>query len=228
MIRKNRNNEENQDHLRSQDNYSVKHSLEYTRRVNQNVESWYTSADNKAQILLTLNGVFLGFLASSFFSDMNKIEKINEYFGLETLGFLSFMVLGVAASMFAALMCLRSRLHASESMKFEKKSPTWFFADISKIETEKYVTMLSEVNEDVERDTMAVETSLLSTNVVAKHIWINRGFSFFISGLFFFLMAGTSCFIRLSYKMDNSYNLWPTILGAIVIIIGWSVYKILK
>jgi len=48
-------------------NSATSPSLDYSRFLYEDVKDWYKNADMKAQILLTLMGAFVTFLASSIF-----------------------------------------------------------------------------------------------------------------------------------------------------------------
>lgn len=75
-----------------------------------NILDWYKNADSKAQILLTIVGVFLSFLTGSVFAKKDDLEKYIKVFGPETLILLGLTVIGLVMAIVAALVCLRSRL----------------------------------------------------------------------------------------------------------------------
>ena len=68
----------------------VEWSLEYARRLYDRVLAWYESAERKAQLILTLDGLFLSFLTSSLLSKPADLRPVVERFGAETWVFLGF------------------------------------------------------------------------------------------------------------------------------------------
>src|SRR5258706_3848944 len=83
---------------------------DYSRRLFENILDWYKSADAKAQIILTLDGVFLSFLTGTLFSKRAEIYQVLHFFKPITWVFLRLMCLFISASIVSAIWCLWSRL----------------------------------------------------------------------------------------------------------------------
>ena|ERR1700736_159699 len=86
------------------------HSLEYERRLLAFTLDWYRSADAKAQVLLTLDGVFVAFLTATVFKRPQDLKPILDRFGTDTWIFMTLMSLSLAGSMSSALWSLWSRI----------------------------------------------------------------------------------------------------------------------
>jgi hypothetical protein len=80
--------------------------LEYARRIFDSVLDWYKNADTKAQIILTINGVFLAFLTGSIFKKQDDIGPMFSRFGGETWLLLGLMCVALTGSILSAIVCL--------------------------------------------------------------------------------------------------------------------------
>src|SRR4029434_1242240 len=69
-------------------------AVEYLRKLEDSLRSWYQAADTKAQVALTLNGVFLGFVAGSILTNRGDVARTVTDFGPETWGLLAAMAAG--------------------------------------------------------------------------------------------------------------------------------------
>jgi hypothetical protein len=54
---------------------AVDESLEYSRRLYDNIVDWYKSAELKAQVVLSLAGVFTSFLIASIFANIRMRKR---------------------------------------------------------------------------------------------------------------------------------------------------------
>lgn len=202
--------------------------IDYTRRLHENVNSWYTSADNKAQILLTLNGVFWGFLTSTLFMEPCRLQKIASYFGFETFVYLGLMTFSIGASMFGALMCLRSRLPKISKAVEPSPGTMWFFGYIRCLKRKTLSEALSSVDDDYEREALAADLGKLSSNVWAKHKWVNRGFVWLVTSLFCFMLMSVSYFVRLHCRPLEFYSIPLMLTGALIPLIATLLFFGLK
>lgn len=50
-------------------------AVDYLRKLDESLRYWYSAADTKAQVALTLNGVFLAFLTGSVLTSGDKVAK---------------------------------------------------------------------------------------------------------------------------------------------------------
>src|SRR5215210_7004418 len=84
-------------------------SLEYAHRLYANVLSWYQSADTKAQVLLALDGVFLGLLAQGFVTEPERLRVALKVMGPATWTCLAAMTACLIGSIACAVLCLVPR-----------------------------------------------------------------------------------------------------------------------
>ncbi len=175
-------------------------ALDYTRHLYRHVEDWYTSADNKAQILLTLNGLFLGALGSATIFGGDSIESAVTNFGFESFLFFLIFLVSLGASITCSLFCLRSRLHPNHGQPDEPADMKnlWFFQMICTVRPTEFVRSLHEVYAEREVDILARNIQIFARNVVSKHRWFNNGYRFFVLGLICFI-AFLSTFIARVY-----------------------------
>jgi hypothetical protein len=181
-------------------------SLDYTRRLFERIIDWYKTADSKAQIILTLDGVFLTFLTTSVFKNPDELSRIIQRFNFFTWLFLALMCVCLIVSIISALMCLWSRVwlfskrdavlvNEKKRLKDAKKySPNvmLFFKTISWLDHDKFQSQLADVNEEFEIKALASQSYLLSKRVNAKHLLVNLGFVLSGASLIFFLAGGIS------------------------------------
>jgi hypothetical protein len=181
-------------------------SLDYTRRLFERIIDWYKTADSKAQIILTLDGVFLTFLTTSVFKNPDELSRIIQRFNFFTWLFLALMCVCLIVSIISALMCLWSRVwlfskrdavlvNEKKRLKDAKKySPNvmLFFKTISWLDHDKFQSQLADVNEEFEIKALASQSYLLSKRVTAKHLLVNLGFILSGASLIFFLAGGMS------------------------------------
>lgn len=180
-------------------------SLEYSRRVLEEALSWYRSAETKAQILLSLAGAFVAFLSAMILSKESELRAILKHFGFDTYFYIAIMASLIVASVFSALMCLRSRMPRGDCRKDPKTSAAymWFFGDLRYQKQQEIEGFLCTADEKEQVNAIAAQMAPLSYNVSAKHRWVNRGFTFLIAALLFFVLVGASYFLRLTGAVQN-------------------------
>lgn len=192
-------------------------SLVYVRRLFDNILDWYKNADTKAQILLTLAGVFISFLASTVFAKKKDIQSILDLFEIETWILLFFMVAFLIAAIVSALQCLRSRLadpediekhllnivNDSEGKDRQWPETMWFFGMIAQLkDRRRFQSRLHEFTEEDELRALSSQIFIVSRNVLNKHRWVNRGFLFISLTLLAFLASGVSYVARVKLAPD--------------------------
>jgi hypothetical protein len=166
-------------------------ALEYTRRLYANVLQWYDSAERKAQIVLTVDGVFLGLLAASFTSSVGDLRGVVDAFGVLTWIALSIALAMLLGSLLSAVWCLRSRqVHGPAT---ESPAETmWFFRMIAAKQQVEFMTQARAVDEAMETDALSSQIWRLSTIVAEKHKWANVAFASTALALFAFALAAAS------------------------------------
>ena len=82
---------------------------EYLRDLATDLRYWYQSAETKAQLVLTVNGLFVTFLTASVLAGRAQVVQTTAVFGPETWIFLAAMSLCLALAILSAVVCLASR-----------------------------------------------------------------------------------------------------------------------
>ena len=200
-------------------------SVEYARRVYDNVESWYTSADNKAQILLALDGAALAFFTATVFADPGSLSQMLLHFDFETYAYLTSVGICVGMSVFCALMCLRSRMPRGGSVEISAKT-MWFFWHLGRLTPEDIGSFLKAADDSQEIEALAAQLNPLSRNVEEKHRWVNRGFAFLISGLLFLLLMEASYVLHVAhgdFSDRATKGIW--IVSVLIPFSVWCAYR---
>ncbi len=184
-------------------------AMQYAQDLYVNVVDWYKVAELKAQIVLTLNGLFTTFLIGTIVTKRSDAQEVLEPFGVETWIALGLMVATLASSILCALMCLVTRVMPHSEIierhldDIEKGRPypaemMWFFQTISRLPEKDYCEQAVGVKRDFHTKALVSQNYLLSGKVLKKHIWVNRAFAFTATTLLLFLCVGTSYTIRVS------------------------------
>ena len=185
-------------------------TVEYTRRLYDDVRAWYQSADSKAQVALGIDGAFLAFLTSGLFSKPADLRTLVASFSPWTWFFLGLMTLTMLGSIAAAMYCLWSRIYTeaqvqqlveqarklSQDQEVYKPTVMWFFQMVGALDPKTFRQTLAKVDLDFEIDAMASEIQILSRNVRKKHGAANVGFLLAAVTLSLFLAAGISYGIK--------------------------------
>ena len=189
----------------------TKSALEYARRLYQNVLDWYDSAEKKAQVILTIDGILLTFLTSSMFTHRSDLDEILHTAGYLTWLFLAPMPVCLVGSIASALGCLWSRtftkrkLHqylasvgtSREDLDTYGPEAMWFFQMIAGLDQKSFQERMLWVNREFEIRALASQISILSANVSKKHRCVNWGFVLVGISLILSLLAGICYLFRL-------------------------------
>jgi hypothetical protein len=186
-------------------------SLAYVRRVYANVFEWYRIADSKAQLLLTIDGIFITVLATNAFSKPQEAVERTDRFGWETWMLFGLTGLAVVASVCCAAMCLRSRLSNSQIDKhirdyfvgvkpsdpgtYTSKVSFWF-GTLAVLKEEGVEAVLRGADAEFEVDALTSQVWHLSRNVLSKHRWVNRGWLLAAASLVSLAAAASSYLLR--------------------------------
>jgi len=185
-------------------------TVEYLRGVAAGLRYWYRSAESKAQLVLTVNGVFLTFLTTSVLASRSDITQVTAVFGAETWVFLAGMALCLALSILSAVTCLASRglgragfralleHHRLDPDRSETYAPelTSFFYPLSALKATHLAQRRLTADHDFIVRALASEIVGFSPHILAKHRWINRAFILTGLTLGFFLCTGVSYLLR--------------------------------
>jgi hypothetical protein len=176
--------------------------LEYTRLLFKNILDWYKNADTKAQIILSLDGVFLTVVVNSLFKETASISRLSWY----SLALLGLMCIALTFSLYHAISCLWSRIYRQsvldaylrragvDKSDYNTYAPSvcFFFECISALDKAEFERRMRTVTPAFEVDALASQIYLLSANVSKKHRHVNYGFAFAVVTLLLFLMSGVS------------------------------------
>ncbi len=185
-------------------------SIEYLRGVGADLRYWYQSAEVKAQLVLTVNGIFLTFLTTSVLANGNAVAQETAAFGAETWVFLAGMSLCLALAILSAVMCLASRglgrkkfrelleRHGLDPEKAETYAPelTAFFYPLSALKANYLAERMLTADQDFIVRALASTITSFSPYILAKHRWVNRAFILTGLTLGFFLCTGISYLLR--------------------------------
>jgi len=186
-------------------------SLDYTRQLFENILDWYNNADKKAQILLTISGIFLSFLTGTAFTKTDDLKSIISIFGTETWMLLIATIAFLITSIFTALICLRSRLSEPAELTQHLKDilndnggnlrqwpeTMYFFGEIAQLKDRmRFQARIRELTVEDEINALSSQIFIVSKNVLKKHEWVNRSFLFLSITLIAFLLSGASYVVR--------------------------------
>ncbi|CAA9474897.1 MAG: hypothetical protein AVDCRST_MAG65-1051 [uncultured Solirubrobacteraceae bacterium] len=185
---------------------------DHVQALYDRVIAWYEDAERKAQLILTLDGVFLSFLSTSAFNSPGELRTITGQFGWETWTCLGLMATALVLSIISAVVALRSRLMTPSALEHDFRSrgvnPSdeatyapavmWFFQHVADLEPDAFARAMLRPDRDLAVRSLAASAVPLARNVVRKHRWVNRGFFFAGAVLLFFLGAAVSYVLRTS------------------------------
>lgn len=185
--------------------------LEYARRLYATVVDWYKSAEAKAQILLSLDGIFASFVVSSMLVGEAEADELFGSFGWETWLLFGLMLLALAGSIVCCLLCVVSRVMSDDEVARrygrwldgvppEPYPPEmlWFFQTLSRLDESRYADQVVDLSGEDEARALADQIVLLSRRVLRKHQWVNRGFLLGAATLVLFLLGGVSFVARVA------------------------------
>jgi hypothetical protein len=180
-------------------------SRAYARRLYDRIIAWAEVADRRAQLILTLNGVFVSFLVGSMLSKPTELQAVTTEFGVETWACLGAMALILVLSIGFAISCLVSRFNDDEgarrSLETNSDLVAWYFPVIAKMgeaEKEKFMTSVVGVDATIEAKTLADNAVRAAGYVVKKYNRVNLGFLCAAVSLVLFLLAGASYVVRVA------------------------------
>jgi hypothetical protein len=185
-------------------------TLEYLHGVGEDPRYWYQSAETKAQLVLTVNGIFLTFLTASVLASRDEAAQATAVFGPETWAFLAAMSLCLALAILSAVTCVASRglgrkefrelleHHGLDPEKAETYAPelTAFFYPLSVLKASHLAERMLTADRDFMVRALVSNIVGFSPNILAKHRWVNRAFILTGLTLGFFLCTGISYLLR--------------------------------
>jgi hypothetical protein len=185
-------------------------TLDYLRDIEADLRHWYRAAETKAQLVLTVNGLFVTFLTASVLTKPDDVARTTAVFGVETWIFLASMSLSLALSIVGAVACLASRglnPHHREKLLKDKgvdldKSDTYapeltaFFYYLAILRPDQFAERMLTVDLGFVLRAHASDIVEFSGAIVTKHRWVNIAFILTGATLGFFLCTGISYVLR--------------------------------
>ena len=185
-------------------------TLEFLRGVGEDLRYWYRSAEAKAQLVLTFNGLFLTFLTTSVLAGHGEVGLATAVFGAETWVFLGAMSLCLALAIICAVTCLASRglgrrkrqellrRYKVDTERAETYAPelTAFFYFLSALNPDRLSERMLTADQDFIVQALASDIVEFSRYILIKHRWVNRAFILTGLTLGFFLCTGISYLLR--------------------------------
>jgi hypothetical protein len=178
-------------------------------QIYANVLDWYKIADSKAQLILTLDGVFVTIVTGTVFAKPDELLARQRIFRWETWTLLSVAALAIVFSIICAVLCLHSQLRESQlnflvkdygvdrkNIKTYTPAVAWWFGMIASLESDIVIKYLRKADEAFERDAMAHQIVVLSDHSLKKHRWVNRGWLFAAASLLSLVASGASYVLR--------------------------------
>jgi hypothetical protein len=189
-------------------------ALDYLRDIEADLRHWYRAAETKAQLILTVDGVFLTFLTTSVLTKRDDVARTTAAFGIETWAFLAGMSSCLTLSIMGAVACLASRglgrrhrrnlLH-QHHVKLDEADTyvpelTAFFFYLAALQPDQLSERMLTVDMDFVLRAHATDIVPFSQFIVAKHRWVN--FAFMLTGttLGLFLATGISYVLRVHFS----------------------------
>jgi hypothetical protein len=192
---------------------------EYLRDLGTDLRYWYRAAETKAQLVLTVNGLFITFLTTSVLARRADVVQATAAFGVETWVFLAGMSLCLALAILSAVTCLASRGVGRKKLrrvlsdyevdpdKADTYAPelTVFFYYLSALKATPFTERLRTADQDFIVRALASDIIDFAPYIVAKHRWVNRAFILTGMTLGFFLCTGISYLIRVHLALPPAH-----------------------
>jgi hypothetical protein len=165
-------------------------ALTYSRSIYASIMDWYSVADTKGQLLLTLNGIYITVLSSIVIISPKDLANRKASLTPVTWLFLGGAAAATIVSILSAIACLRSRLSNSKLDKDTRDllvktnstgrdtyrpAVTFWFGTIARMDERIGTKMLQSADEAFELEALIEEIFLLARYVLTKHRWVNRG-----------------------------------------------------
>jgi hypothetical protein len=162
---------------------------------------WFRDVQTRAQVLLTVDGIFTGFLTGTLLGKANDVRAVVDHFGPETWAFLLLMGITLGLSLYytvRALNPLKSARKIEAMMRGEKtKRPyppqfMWWFMFVSRLDRDSFVDQAVDASAETMARAMAYEVYDLSSHLETKFRRVRLAFRCTTIALAAFLATGGS------------------------------------
>jgi hypothetical protein len=184
-------------------------ALEYSRLLYANVLEWYKTADIKAQVILSVNGLFLGVTTSTLFAKRTDLREVLITLPASSWYLFLAMAVCIAISIALAIAALSSQLNLptpdrvayteQNGQKVCDPQVMWFFQAIAKLDRESFRLCLHSVDDNFQVDILASQIHKLAQNVRWKHVMVNCAFILFGLGLVLFIGSAAAYWTSLRF-----------------------------
>jgi hypothetical protein len=185
-------------------------TLDFVRNLYELEVGWFRVAESKAQLILTVNGIFLGVLFGTMLGKGTNVQSLVGFFGPETwvLLFISVAALTGAISCAARSLWSWHRRRALEDFRRLGLNPAapdtyrpealWYFGGLGLLPVEKAAERLRHFDSAAEVVALSYNAVLLSRSLVRKYRLLNAGWALTAVNLIAFMLAGADVLVRAS------------------------------
>ena len=164
-----------------------KEVLNVIRTTQRNNIELTNIADNKANMLLSLNGIMISIAVPLILSNSNEMLGTYFYIPAIIMGITSF------ATMYISAMVLRPSNfeHFRDSLKDQSTASPFFFGNYFKMEPEEFFRDIEHKLKDTSnlQDYVAQDLFFVGKRLGYKMTWVRASFSLFIAGIFLTLLT---------------------------------------
>ncbi len=181
---------------------------EYVRRVYERALDWYKVAETKAQLLLTVNGVFVTVVFGIVSGRLGEAHEFADILGVETWVFFLTSTGALLGAVTCAAACLWSQhgkniKEAFARLGVDPDTPAsyrpevlWYFGHLANLRIESAAAMISQADRRFEITALSYNVVQLSGIVLRKHRLVNAGWALTALALILLIGGGVSVFIR--------------------------------
>jgi hypothetical protein len=184
-------------------------ALAFSRGIYASTLDWYKVADSKGQLLLALNGIYITVLSSLTIASSQNLVRLHASLPPATWFLLAAAAVATAISILTAIACLYSRLSDARLNKLQgsftehdahgdvsyRPAVLYWFGTIARVDRGVGLKMLRSADEAFELSAVTEDLFLLADRVLAKHRWVNWGWTAAGASLLLLLAAGVSAVI---------------------------------
>jgi hypothetical protein len=176
-------------------------TLEYSRRLYDNVLFWNASAERKAQVILTIDAVFLSVLSASLTSNAGQLRGTVKAFTPLTWTFLALMLIFLVGSLMSVVWVMHSIPKTPPLPEGYVPERMWFFKLIATLpDRDRFRAEIHRQagDESFEIDALLSQVHIISELVSRRHRWVNYAFASTATALLMFAAATASYLVALA------------------------------
>jgi hypothetical protein len=183
-------------------------NIEHLRRVYDRAIDWYKTAESKAQLMLTVDGVLATISFGLLSGSADKLRGALAIAGPETWALFAIAILGITGSIISAVASLLSRHEHNIRSNFQElgirvddpdtyvPEGLWYFGHLASLQSTPVVERLSAADAQFEARALAYNVVGLSRVVLRKHRLINKGWALNSVAFIALIAAATSLLVR--------------------------------